>query len=254
MTAPAKVPHSTTPAETTWEGLLSTALVGTARRPPPPSLALDFAVGPDASEDAAALLLTEAAVLSAYRRAGRLPGEAPRNLPAPAVPEAIKALAARRVRAAVILSSGFGEVDDDVRRLLERMTDVMMTSHGVGLAAPQIGVLRRVLVYRVSEEQGVRALVDPQVLERSEETAVDTEGCLSLLGGELSIPVERHTRVRIAGLDGAGDAVEFDAEGFEARVIQHEIDHLDGVLMIDRTTPEARREALGLLRPRIVLS
>ena len=87
MTAPAKVPHSTTPAETTWEGLLSTALVGTARRPPPPSLALDFAVGPDASEDAAALLLTEAAVLSAYRRAGRLPGEAPRNLPAPAVPD-----------------------------------------------------------------------------------------------------------------------------------------------------------------------
>ena len=180
--------------------------------------------------------------------------EAPeRTGPSPEELRAWRAAARRLVRqfpdpALRSPASPVGEVDDDVRRLLERMTDVMMTSHGVGLAAPQLGVLRRVLVYRVSEEQGVRALVDPQVLERSEETAVDTEGCLSLLGGELSIPVERHTRVRIAGLDGAGDAVEFDAEGFEARVIQHEIDHLDGVLIVDRVEGEERKQALRELR------
>jgi len=87
MTAPANVPPTAAPAESTWEGLLAAALVGTARRPPPASLGLDFPFGSVASDDAAALLLTEAAVLSAYRRAGRLPGEAPRNLPAPAAPD-----------------------------------------------------------------------------------------------------------------------------------------------------------------------
>ena len=77
---------------------------------------------------------------------------------------------------------------------------------------------------------------------------VDVQHDLFDLGGELSIPVERHTRVRIAGLDGAGDAVEFDAEGFEARVIQHEIDHLDGVLIVDRVEGEERKQALRELR------
>jgi peptide deformylase len=141
-----------------------------------------------------------------------------------------------------------GEVDDEVRRLLERMTDIMMTSHGVGLAAPQIGVLRRILVYRARDDDEVKALVDPELLERSEETDVDTEGCLSLLGGELSIPIERHVRVRIAGLDGNGERVEYDAEGFEARVIQHEVDHLDGVLIVDRVQGEERKQALRELR------
>jgi peptide deformylase len=149
-------------------------------------------------------------------------------------------------------ASPVGEVDDEVRGLVKRMTDVMSTAHGVGLAAPQIGVLRRVLIYRVNEEDGVRALIDPRLVERSEETVVDTEGCLSLLGGELSVPIERHASVRVAGLDERGEPVEYDADGLEARVIQHEIDHLDGVLITDRAPAEERRAALRELRLRAV--
>jgi peptide deformylase len=147
-------------------------------------------------------------------------------------------------------ASDVAEVDDEVRRLIDRMTDVMSTAHGVGLAAPQIGVSRRVLIYRGSEEEGVRALVNPALVERSEETEVDTEGCLSLLGGDLSVPIERHVRVRVAGLDGEGQPLEIEAEGLEARIIQHEVDHLDGVLITDRAPAEERRTALRELRLR----
>jgi peptide deformylase len=142
------------------------------------------------------------------------------------------------------------EFDDDVRTLVSRMGDVMKQAHGVGLAAPQIGVSRRVLVYRARDEDDVKVLVNPRFLEKSEETDVDTEGCLSLLGGELTVPVERHTRIRVSALDGEGATLEFDAEGFEARVIQHEVDHLDGVLMVDRAPDEERRGALRELRLR----
>ncbi len=143
-----------------------------------------------------------------------------------------------------------GEFDDDVRALVQRLGDVMMRAHGVGLAAPQIGVSRRVLVYRAREDDDVKVLVNPRFVEKSEETEVDTEGCLSLLGGELTVPVERHARVRVSALDGDGATLEFDAEGFEARVIQHEVDHLDGVLMVDRAPQEERRGALRELRLR----
>jgi peptide deformylase len=142
------------------------------------------------------------------------------------------------------------EFDDDVRTLVQRLGDVMKRAHGVGLAAPQIGVSRRVLVYRAREDDDFKVLVNPRFVEKSEETDVDTEGCLSLLGGELTVPVERHTRVRVSALDGEGEALEFDAEGFEARVIQHEVDHLDGVLMVDRAPQEDRRGALRELRLR----
>ena len=142
------------------------------------------------------------------------------------------------------------DVDDDVRGLVERMADIMRRSHGVGLAAPQIGVLRRVFVYRAGADDPVRAIINPEIAVRSEEMEVDTEGCLSLLGGELQVPVERHSRVRVAGLDAAGNPVDHDAEGFEARVIQHEIDHLDGVLIFDRAADGERREALRELRLR----
>jgi peptide deformylase len=141
-------------------------------------------------------------------------------------------------------------VDDDVQRLAERMVDVMDRAHGVGLAAPQLGILRRILVYRAGEDDDAKVLINPQLTERSDETEVGTEGCLSLLGGELQVPVERHSRVRVAGLDAAGNPVDHDAEGFEARVIQHEIDHLDGVLIFDRAADGERREALRELRLR----
>jgi peptide deformylase len=147
-------------------------------------------------------------------------------------------------------ASPVAEVDEEVRRLAARMVDVMDRAHGVGLAAPQLGVLRRMLVYRVGEEDAVRVLINPSLSELSEETVVSTEGCLSLLGGELQVPVSRHVRVHVSAVDSDGDPVELEAEGFEARVIQHEIDHLDGVLIVDRAQDEQRREALRELRLR----
>ncbi|HET6849634.1 MAG TPA: peptide deformylase [Gaiellales bacterium] len=142
------------------------------------------------------------------------------------------------------------DVDDEVQQLADRMVDIMERAHGVGLAAPQIGVLRRILVYRARDEDQAHVLINPELVERSEETEVGTEGCLSLLGGELQVAVPRHLRVKVAARDAKGDEVELDAEGFEARVIQHEIDHLDGVLIFDRAEDQARRDALRELRLR----
>jgi peptide deformylase len=142
------------------------------------------------------------------------------------------------------------EVDDDVRRLAGRMVDVMERAHGVGLAAPQLGIGRRILVYRTGEEDEAVVLINPELVERSEETEVGTEGCLSLLGGELQVPIERHRRIRVSAKDTTGETVERDVEGFEARVIQHEVDHLDGVLIVDRAQDEERRNALRELRLR----
>jgi peptide deformylase len=147
-------------------------------------------------------------------------------------------------------ATAVAEVDDEVQRLAERMLDVMERAHGVGLAAPQLGILRRILVYRASDEDEPKVLINPELVERSDETEVGTEGCLSLLGGELQVPVARHLRVRVSGRDVSGDAVDLDAEGFEARVIQHEIDHLDGILIFDRAEDQERREALRELRLR----
>ena len=147
-------------------------------------------------------------------------------------------------------ASPVAQVDEEVQRLAARMVDVMERAHGVGLAAPQLGVLRRILVYRVGDEDTPRVLINPKLSELSEETEVGTEGCLSLLGGELQVPVSRHVRVHVSATDALGEDFELEAEGFEARVIQHEIDHLDGVLIVDRAQDEQRREALRELRLR----
>jgi peptide deformylase len=147
-------------------------------------------------------------------------------------------------------ASPVADVDDEVQRLAERMVDVMDRAHGVGLAAPQLGILRRILVYRAGDGDEVRVLINPELTERSPETEVGNEGCLSLLGGELQVPVARHLRVRVSGRDAGGEPVDLVAEGFEARVIQHEIDHLDGVLIFDRAEDQGRREALRELRLR----
>src|SRR3954463_5480474 len=147
-------------------------------------------------------------------------------------------------------ATAVAEVDEEVQELAERMLDVMERAHGVGLAAPQLGILRRILVYRASDEDEPKVLINPELVERSDETEVGREGCLSLLGGELQVPVARHLRVRVAGRDASGDAVDMDVEGFEARVIQHEIDHLDGILIFDRAEDPERREALRELRLR----
>jgi len=141
-------------------------------------------------------------------------------------------------------------VDDDVRRLVERMTTLMHQAQGVGLAATQVGVLRRIFVFEPDDE-GPRAIVNPVVAERDDATAIDDEGCLSLQG--VRVPVERSTRIVLEGKDENGDEVRHELDEYGSRVVQHELDHLDGVLIIDRTDDEHRREALSALRPRAVL-
>ena len=142
------------------------------------------------------------------------------------------------------------EFDDDLRRLVERMIALMHDAQGIGLAATQVGVLRRLFVFEPDEE-GPRAIVNPVVVERGEETATEEEGCLSLQG--VRVPVERATRVVLEGKDPNGDDLRVELEPYGARIVQHELDHLDGVLIIDRTDDEHRKEALATLRPRVVL-
>jgi peptide deformylase len=145
------------------------------------------------------------------------------------------------------------DFDESVTSLVERMTMLMEEARGVGLAAPQLGVLRRVLVYRTGEEDPVVALVNPRVVTTGEETEISEEGCLSLGAATVVVEVERPTAITVEASSPEGEALRVEAEGLQARVIQHELDHLDGVLTIDRTTPEQRKEALAQLRPQPVL-
>jgi peptide deformylase len=138
--------------------------------------------------------------------------------------------------------------DDDLRRLAERMTSLMADARGVGLAANQVGVVERLIVIQPNGDEDPRALVNPEVVERSSEVETSEEGCLSLRG--VLVPVERHLRVKVVARDLDGESVEIRVEDLAARVLQHEMDHLDGVLILDRTAPESRREALAVLRPR----
>jgi peptide deformylase len=142
------------------------------------------------------------------------------------------------------------DFDGDLTRLVERMKQLLEDANGLGLAATQIGVLQRVFVFHTDPEEETTALVNPRLAEGSEERLSDEEGCLSLEG--VVIPVERHERVTIEATDPEGNAVSLELEGLAARVVQHELDHLDGILILDRTTPEARREALAALRPQPV--
>ena len=134
--------------------------------------------------------------------------------------------------------------DRSLRKLAKRMIRIMHDAPGVGLAAPQVGVLERLLVYDVDDDPKV--LVNPVVEPASDERRLGDEGCLSVPG--VSLPVERAVRIHVTGQDVSGNAVDFVAEDLEARVIQHELDHLNGVLIVDRTTREARAEALRALR------
>jgi peptide deformylase len=144
------------------------------------------------------------------------------------------------------------EFDEDLVRLVERMQRLMVDANGVGLAGNQVGVLRRVLVLLPAADEEPVALVNPRIVDRSSETATDDEGCLSLQG--VLVPVERAVTIIVDGRDPRGNEVRLELVELGARVAQHEIDHLDGVLIIDRTTDESRRAALAILRPRLVLS
>ena len=142
--------------------------------------------------------------------------------------------------------------DDDFRRLVGRMKDLMHDANGVGLAGTQVGTLQRVFVFQPEgEDEPPQALVNPVLSATSEVTLTDTEGCLSMQG--VTIPVERPVKVTIEGKDENGEDVRLELEERDARVVQHELDHLDGILILDRTTPEGRREALGILRPEPLL-
>ena len=136
--------------------------------------------------------------------------------------------------------------DDALRAEIKRMGELMNDALGVGLAATQLGVLHRLLVYRVQQQAPVSALINPEVEWRGGEEEIAEEGCLSLPA--VLVEVERPVHVRVRGLNENGEEVVVEASGLEARVIQHEIDHLDGVLILDRTTRDQRKEAMRALR------
>ena len=139
--------------------------------------------------------------------------------------------------------------DDALRAEVARMGRLMIDSIGIGLAATQVGTLNRVLVYRVQQESPVNALVNPVIEWKASEQDTMEEGCLSLPG--VVVDVERPLHVRVRAQDEYGEPIEIEASGLEARVIQHEMDHLDGVLILDRTSRDQRKEAVRGLRERL---
>ena len=130
--------------------------------------------------------------------------------------------------------------DEQLVKLAERMKQLMHDANGIGLAATQVGVLQRLFVFQ-PEDGDAQAVVNPELHDVSEETDVADEGCLSIQG--ITVPVERALSLTLVGKDEHGDDVRFELDGYEARCAQHEFDHLDGVLMIDR---------MGMLKKRIV--
>ncbi len=140
------------------------------------------------------------------------------------------------------------EFDESLEHLTEEMMRVMREAEGVGLAANQIGRLKRIFVAAYDDE--VYAIVNPVIEERSETTEKDIEGCLSI--PETRVEVERPTAVTVSGRDPSGEPVRVEAEGLLARIFQHEIDHLDGVLILDRTDRESRKNAMREMRERMM--
>ena len=138
--------------------------------------------------------------------------------------------------------------DDSLRGQVARMAGIMGDAIGVGLAAPQLGISQRLLVYRVGPDAPVIALANPELEWTGEEEEMLEEGCLSIPG--VTVDVERPIHVRVRALDEEGEERRIEASGLEARVIQHEMDHLDGVLILDRTTRDQKRQAMKALRER----
>jgi peptide deformylase len=136
--------------------------------------------------------------------------------------------------------------DDALREEVERMSQLMDDALGVGLAATQVGIVHRLLVYRVMQDGPLAALINPEVEWSSRESEPMEEGCLSLPG--VLVEVDRPLHVRVRALNEYGEPIMIEATGLEARVIQHEIDHLDGVLILDRTSRDQRKEAMRILR------
>lgn len=154
-----------------------------------------------------------------------------------------------------VLMQKSAEVDPltetDLPDLCRKMAQVMYDAPGIGLAAPQVGVLKRVVVYDIDDDGRPIALCNPRIVEFGDELEIDDEGCLSLPG--ISVAVERSVTVVCEALSLAGRPVRIDAEGLHARLLQHEIDHLDGILILDRATPEERKAALVRYREALAL-
>jgi peptide deformylase len=141
------------------------------------------------------------------------------------------------------------DFDDELAALVERMSSIMSDAHGIGLAAPQLGLRLRLFTFQ-PEEGDAEAVVNPTITWKSEETDLDQEGCLSL-GDNVRVPVRRAVAIKVEARTPTGEDRLWELDDYYARVFQHEIDHLDGVLMIDRVEDaEARAEAMAQLRPR----
>jgi peptide deformylase len=175
--------------------------------------------------------------------------EAPEDLDHEALERRAEALAQVVKFGDPVLRSAASPVTDFDERLeadAERMIELMRGAIGVGLAATQLGTLRRMLVFQVGSEAEPTVLVNPEIEWRSEDAVTAEEGCLSLPG--VVVDVERPLHVTARAVDVHGEPLTIEASGLEARVIQHEVDHLDGVLMLDRTEKEQRKGALRALR------
>ena len=141
------------------------------------------------------------------------------------------------------------EFDDELVALVERMSSIMGDAHGIGLAAPQLGLRLRLFTFQ-PDEGPAEAVVNPRITWSSDETDVDDEGCLSL-GDTVRVPVRRPVAIKVEAKDVTGADKAWDLDDYYARVFQHEMDHLDGVLMLERAEDdEARRAAMSRLRPR----
>jgi peptide deformylase len=138
------------------------------------------------------------------------------------------------------------QFDAELEAEAERMFEIMRDAHGVGLAATQLGVLHRLLVFAAGPDATPTAVANPQIEWTGGELETAEEGCLSLPG--IAVEVERPLHARVIGVDTAGRPLSIEASGLEARVLQHEIDHLDGVLILNRTERRQRRAALRALR------
>jgi len=139
------------------------------------------------------------------------------------------------------------EVDGALVKLVDDMVETMYEAVGVGLAAPQVGVQRRLFVYDIDDDEGPQAIVNPRIEESAGEFYFD-EGCLSIPG--LRIGIYRPEAVLLKGVDLDGNELAIEADGFLARMFQHEVDHLDGVLMVERLDDDMRKQALRILRDR----
>jgi peptide deformylase len=160
-----------------------------------------------------------------------------------------EALAEVRTFGDPVLRSRASEVTDfgdELAQDAQRMVSIMQGAMGVGLAATQLGVLRRMLVFQAGADATPTAVANPRVEWLSDDFAVAEEGCLSLPG--IGVDVERAVHARVSGFDTRGEPLLLEASGLEARVLQHEIDHLDGLLILDRTERGQRKGALRALR------